>query len=48
MNVSVTSNSGEVIVYGYSPEHFASVCEFYQTAVDDGTIRSYAIARDKA
>jgi hypothetical protein len=48
MNVSVTSNSGEVIVYSYSPENFAFVCDFYQTAVDDGTIRGYAIARDRA
>ena len=43
MNVTVTDNKMETITYGYSPEHFASVVEFYSGLVQDGSIYTYTV-----
>ena len=43
MNVTVTDNKMGTITYGYSPEHFASVVEFYSNLVQDGSIYTYTV-----
>ena len=43
MNVTVTDNKMGTITYGYSPEHFASVVEFYSGLVQDGSIYTYTV-----
>ena len=43
MNVTVTNNEMETITYGYSPEHFAGVVEFYSNLVQAGDIYTYTV-----
>jgi hypothetical protein len=43
MNVSVTDNNMKTITYGYSPEHYASVVEFYSDLVQSGEIYTYTV-----
>ena len=43
MNVSVTDNNMKTITYGYSPEHYASVVEFYSDLVQSGQIYTYTV-----
>jgi hypothetical protein len=43
MQVSVTDNKMETITYGYSPEHFAGVVEYYSHLVQSGEIYTYTV-----
>jgi hypothetical protein len=43
MNVTVTSNNMKTITYGYDPEHYASLVEFYSNLVQSGEIYTYTI-----
>ena len=43
MNVTVTDNKMETITYGYAPEHFAGVVEFYSNLVQSGDIYTYTV-----
>jgi hypothetical protein len=44
MEVEVTDNRGVVIKYGYAPEHYAGVDEFYAGLVAEKKIQSYWIS----
>jgi hypothetical protein len=43
MNVTVTNNDLSQITYGYSPEHYAGVVEFYSNLVQSGEIYTYYV-----
>ena len=43
MQVTVTDNKMETITYGYSPEHYAGVVEFYSDLVQSGGIYTYTV-----
>jgi len=43
MNVTVTDNKMNTITYGYAPEHYAGVVEFYSDLVQDGSIYTYTV-----
>jgi hypothetical protein len=43
MQVSVTNNNMETITYGYSPEHYAGVVEYYSNLVQSGEIYTYTV-----
>lgn len=43
MNVTVTNNKMETITYGYSPEHYGSLVEYYSNLVQAGEIYTYTI-----
>jgi hypothetical protein len=43
MQVTVTNNKMETITYGYSPEHYAGVVEFYSDLVQKGDIYTYTV-----
>jgi len=43
MQIAVTDNNWATITYGYSPEHFDGVVEFYADLVEKGEIKSYTI-----
>jgi hypothetical protein len=43
MQVTVTDNNMKTIAYGYSPEHFAGVVEFYSDLVQSGDIYTYTV-----
>jgi predicted solute-binding protein len=43
MQVQVTDNKMETITYGYSPEHYAGVVEFYSDLVQSGEIYTYTV-----
>jgi hypothetical protein len=45
MNVTVISNDGQSIDYGYAPEHYASVNLFYAQLLDRREIAGYTIKR---
>jgi len=43
MNVTVTDNKMNTITYGYAPEHYAGVVEFYSDLVQAGEIYTYTV-----
>lgn len=43
MQVTVTDNNMKTIVYGYSPEHYAGLVEFYSDLVQSGKIYTYTV-----
>jgi hypothetical protein len=43
MQVTVTNNNMETTSYGYDPEHFGSLVEFYSNLVQTGEIYTYTI-----
>ena len=43
MQVTVTDNQMKTIAYGYSPEHYAGVVEFYSDLVQAGEIYTYTV-----
>ena len=43
MNVTVTDNNMNTVTYGYAPEHFAGVVEFYSDLVQSGEIYTYTV-----
>jgi hypothetical protein len=43
MQVTVTNNKMETTTYGYSPEHYAGVVEFYSDLVQKGEIYTYTV-----
>jgi hypothetical protein len=43
MQVKVTNNNMETVTYGYSPEHYAGVVEFYSNLVQSGDIYTYTV-----
>jgi hypothetical protein len=43
MQVTVTDNKMKTITYGYSPEHYAGVVEFYSDLVQAGEIYTYTV-----
>jgi hypothetical protein len=43
MNVAVTDNNMRTVVYGYDPEHYGSLVEYYSGLVQDGAIYTYSI-----
>jgi hypothetical protein len=43
MQVTVTDNKMKTITYGYAPEHYASVVEFYSDLVQAGSIYTYTV-----
>ena len=43
MQVTVTDNNMKTITYGYSPEHYAGVVEFYSDLVQSGDIYTYTV-----
>ena len=43
MQVTVTDNQMKTITYGYSPEHYAGVVEFYSDLVQAGEIYTYTV-----
>ena len=43
MNVTVTNNNMETITYGFSPEHYSGVVEFYSDLVQSGEIYTYTV-----
>ena len=43
MNVTVTDNKMNTVTYGYAPEHFAGVVEFYSNLVQSGEIYTYTV-----
>ena len=45
MQVQVTDRSGNVITYGYAPEHASGVFEYYNGLRSCGVIRSFTIIR---
>jgi len=43
MQVTVTDNKMNTVTYGYSPEHYASLVEFYSDLVQSGKIYTYTV-----
>jgi len=43
MQVKVTNSNMETVTYGYSPEHYAGVVEFYSNLVQSGDIYTYTV-----
>ena len=43
MNITVTDNKMNTVTYGYAPEHFAGVVEFYSDLVQSGEIYTYTV-----
>ena len=43
MNVTVTDNQMNTITYGYSPEHYGSLVEYYSSLVQSGEIYTYTV-----
>ena len=43
MQVTVTDNELNTITYGYDPEHYASLVEFYSKLVQSGEIYTYTV-----
>lgn len=43
MQVQVTNNNMETITYGYSPEHYGSLVEYYSGLVQSGEIYTYSV-----
>jgi type II secretory pathway component PulC len=43
MEVIVTDNKKNTITYGYAPEHYAGVVEFYSNLVQRGEIYTYTV-----
>ena len=43
MNVTVTDNKMKTTTYGFDPQHFASVVEFYSDLVQSGKIYTYTV-----
>lgn len=43
MQVTVTDNKMETITYGYAPEHYGSLVEYYSGLVQSGEIYTYTI-----
>lgn len=43
MNVTVTDNKMNTVTYGYDPEHYASLVEFYSDLVQSGEIYTYTV-----
>ena len=43
MQVSVTDNKMETITYGYDPEHFGALVEYYSNLVQAGEIFTYSV-----
>ena len=43
MQVTVTNNNMETTNYGYDPEHYGSLIEFYSNLVQAGEIYTYTI-----
>jgi hypothetical protein len=45
MNVAVKKN-GAVVTYGYAPEHYEGVVEFYAEALSNNEIDSFIVTKD--
>ena len=43
MQVTVTDNKMETLTYGYDPEHYGSLVEYYSDLVQAGKIYTYTI-----
>jgi len=43
MQVTVTDNNMETLTYGYDPEHYGSLVEYYSDLVQAGKIYTYTI-----
>jgi hypothetical protein len=43
MQVTVTDKKMNTITYGYSPEHYADLVEFYSDLVQSGEIYTYTV-----
>ena len=43
MQVKVTNKDMNTITYGYDPEHYEAVLEFYRDAVDNGEIVDFEV-----
>jgi len=43
MNVKVVNNEETEITYGFSPEHFDGVSEYYNELLEKGEIQSFTI-----
>ena len=43
MQVTVTNNKMETTVYGFSPEHYAGVVQYYSDLVQAGEIYTYTV-----
>ena len=43
MNVTVTDNQMKTITYGYDPEHYAGLVEYYSGLVQAGSIYTYTV-----
>jgi hypothetical protein len=44
MQVITTTKTGETIIYGYDPQHYQNVIEFYRELLDLGDIVEYRIS----
>lgn len=43
MQVTVTDNKMQTKTYGYAPDHFADLVEYYSHLVQSGQIYSYTV-----
>lgn len=43
MQVTVTDNKMNTITYGYAPEHYGSLVEYYSNLVQSGDIYTYTV-----
>ena len=43
MRVTVLNNNGTVTRYGFDPEHYTGVVEFYSRLTQEGKIQTYTV-----